>query len=119
MKQSTNLLPVIFSLPLLAAADGVDADDDDADDGGGDDVAEGLEEFMIRANGGICILLHMSLPNGRLHAEEMMMMIEHGAQANCCTTRKHAPHPSCPSHAVKKTKDDGGKKEVALKEKGP
>lgn len=34
-------------------------DQDDGTDGdgggGGDDVAEGLEEFMIRANGGICI----------------------------------------------------------------
>lgn len=109
MKQSTNLLPVMFSLLLLAAADGVDADDGG---GGGDDVAEGLEEFMSHANGGICILLHMSLPNGRLHAEEMMMMIiiEHGAQANCCTTRKHTPHPSCPSHAVRKTKQGEGKK---------
>lgn len=39
---------------------------------------------MIRANGGICILLHMSLPNGRPHAAEMMTITEHGAQANCC-----------------------------------
>lgn len=67
--------------PLLAAADG---DDAGGDDGGDDDVAEGLQEFMIRANGGICILLHMSVPNGRLHTE-VMIIIEHGAQANCCT----------------------------------
>lgn len=45
-----------------AAADGDVGDDDDGDD----DVAEGLQEFMIRANGGICILFHMSLLNGRL-----------------------------------------------------
>lgn len=32
-----------------------DQDDGTDGDGGGDDVAEGLEEFMIRANGGICI----------------------------------------------------------------
>lgn len=34
-----------------------DQDDGTGGDGGGggDDVAEGLEEFMIRANGGICI----------------------------------------------------------------
>lgn len=51
-----------------------DGDDDDGD-GVGDDVAEGLEGFMIRANGGICILLHMSLSNGRLHAGELMMNI--------------------------------------------
>lgn len=76
--------------PPLAAADGDDGDDDggDDDDGG---VAEGLEEFMIRANGGICILLHMSLPNGRLHTE-VMIIIEHGAQANCCTTHTHTNH---------------------------
>lgn len=30
---------------------------------------------MIRANGGICILSHMSLSNGRLHAGELMMNI--------------------------------------------
>lgn len=44
---------------------------------------------MIRANGGICILLHMSLPNGCLHTEVMIGRIEHGAQVSCCvcTTR--------------------------------
>ena len=73
MNRGTNLLPVMLSSPPLAAADGDDGGDDDDDD---DDVAEGLREFMIRANGGICILLHMSLPNGRLHAEEMII-IEH------------------------------------------
>ena len=72
---------MLSSLPL-AAADGDDGGDDD------DDVAEGLREFMIRANGGICILLHMSLPNGRLHAEEMII-IEHGAQDICCNTHTH------------------------------
>lgn len=92
MKESTNLLPVMFGSPQPppppAAADGDSGGGDGDDDGGGDDddVAEGLEEFMIRANGGICILLHMSLPNGRLHAEEMMIaIIEHGAQANTHT----------------------------------
>ncbi len=75
----------MFSLPPLAAADGDDGDDDGDDGGDDDDVAEALQEFMIRANGGICILLHMSLPNGRLHAEEMII-IEHGAQADCRTT---------------------------------
>lgn len=78
-------------LPPLAAADGA-ADDDD---GGGGDVAEGLQEFMIRANGRICILLHMSLPNGCLHTEVMMEIIKHGEQANCCTqTQTFALHES-------------------------
>lgn len=81
MNQGTYLLPVMFSPPPLAAADG----DDGGDDGDDDDVAEALQEFMSRANGRICILLHMSLPNGRLHAEEMII-IEHGVQADCCTT---------------------------------
>lgn len=57
---------------------------EDDEDGGDDDVAEGLEEFMIRANGGICISLHTSLPNGRRHAEEMMIIIEYGTCANGC-----------------------------------
>lgn len=58
--------------------------EDDEDGGDDDDVAEGHAEFMIRANGGICISLHMSLPNGRRHAEEMMIIIEYGTCANGC-----------------------------------
>ncbi len=76
----------MFSLPPLAAAVGDDGDGDDGDADDDDGAAEALQEFMIRANGEICILLCMSLPNGRLHAEEMII-IEHGAHADCCTTQ--------------------------------
>lgn len=62
---------------------------------------------MIRANGGICILLHMSLPNGRLHTE-VMIIIEHGAQANCCTTHTHTNHGE----------EHGGGKEVKYGRRG-
>lgn len=55
---------------------------------------------MIRANGGICILLHMSLPNGRPHAAEMMTITEDGAAANCGAdelTQTHAASATPPS----------------------
>lgn len=90
-------------LPPLAAADGAA----DGDDGEGGDVAEGLQEFMIRANGRICILLHMSLPNGCLHTEVMMEIIKHGEQVNCCTqTQSSALLETQPPNTTRKQKDE-------------
>lgn len=70
-----------------------------------DDVAEGLEEFMIRGNGGICILLHMSLLNGRPHAEETMIIIEH--IHNNTTQLTHTPPPSRLKPAKRRTTEKG------------
>lgn len=69
---------------------------------------------MIRANG-ICILLHMSLPNGRLHTEVMIIIIEHGAQANCCKTHTHTNTHTC-SVLLKPQKREKGDEERKRKE---
>lgn len=102
---------MVRRLPPLAAADG--ADDDDGGSGGGDDVAEGLQEFMIRANGRICILLDMSLPNGCLHTEVMMVIIKHGERVSC-SVHRHKPLWSCLNHT--RREKEGGK-DVKIQQK--